>query len=383
MNFDCYRDEADVKGFIWACVLLTLSSPQAVRAYEGDIHFSATYVLARAAGWPEADALTIASANEGVDANPETVAALEMDTIPGASLAGYVTSSLHQAEQNFGLHCFSGTNGPADRVSDDVLEVISGHFARVPDRDADPRKNARGLIALGVALHCQQDAFSHVSFGGSCGSYAGSCYGHTYRTFLDGVLFGVLKKHYFDPDHPGVSGQGLLNALQETARELAAHRPMAAARPIPIDALNSLADALRTSGLELPDAVRRECNRLIAGKWLADFLRSIGAQSRDSLRTLAPQVAGDCGNESLASATVVSIPEPRFPRLDADASPTFVRADGTYEQVAGGDLAAFLPGLGAASVADLIPELDAQKLKLQLSHWSQLLALPLIGQWIR
>ena len=273
-----------MKGILCACLLVSLHVSQA-QAYEADIHYSTTYVLARAVGWSEADALTIASANQGVDENQDTVAALEVETTPGPSVTGYVTSSLHQAEKNLRFHCFSKTRGQAGQISADVLKVISGHFAEVPVRDEDPRRNARRLIALGVALHCQQDAYSHVGFGGSCGSYSGSCYGHTHQTFLDQVVFGLLRKHYFNPDHPGVSGQWLLEALQGTARELAARRAKASSRSIPANALVALSDALRGSGLELPDEVRHDCNRYIAGKWLFDFFHS-GSRTQSSPDTL-------------------------------------------------------------------------------------------------
>src|SRR4051812_25985959 len=104
-----------MKGFLCACLLISLHS--VAQAYEADIHYSTTYVLARAVGWPQADALTIASANEGVDENQDTVAALEVDTRP--------TSSLHQAEKNLNLHCFSKTPGHAGQIAADVLAVMS------------------------------------------------------------------------------------------------------------------------------------------------------------------------------------------------------------------------------------------------------------------
>src|SRR6185295_3289120 len=97
-------------------LLVCLQSMTAAQAYEADIHYSTTYVLARAVGWPEAEAVTIASANQGVDENQDTVAALEVDTTPSQTLAGYVTGSLHQAEKNLKLHCFSRTRGPAGRI---------------------------------------------------------------------------------------------------------------------------------------------------------------------------------------------------------------------------------------------------------------------------
>src|SRR3954465_15541880 len=98
-----------MKGLLCACLLVWLQSMAVARAYEADIHYSTTYVLARAVGWQQADALTIASANQGVDENQDTVAALEVDTTPGPSYAGYVMSSLHQAEKNLIFHCFSKT----------------------------------------------------------------------------------------------------------------------------------------------------------------------------------------------------------------------------------------------------------------------------------
>lgn len=371
-----------MKGILCACVLVSLQSMSVAQAYEADIHFSTTYVLARAVGWPEADALTIASANQGVDENQDTVAALEMDASPSPSSAGYVTSSLHQAEKNLRFHCFSNTRGPAVQISADVLEVMSAHFAEVPDRDEDPESNARRLIALGAALHCQQDAYAHVGFGGSCGSYAGSCDGHTYQTFLDQVVFGLLKKHYFNPDHPGVSSQWLLEALQGTVSELAARQPKTSLRSISTNELVALSDDLRGSGLELTDEVRRECNRFIAGKWLYDFFHS-GSRTQnspDTLQKLAPEVAATCRNASLASATIVRIPGPRFPRLNSDASPYLVRVDGTYQLVRDGNFDVSLPGIDAEGIADLLPHYNTHMAKVQLSHWRQLLVLPLMAQ---
>jgi hypothetical protein len=355
-----------MKGILCACLLVSLQWMRPAKAYETDIHYSSTYVLARAVGWSEADALTVASANQAVDENQATVAALEVDTTPSPSVAGYVTSSLRQADKNLRFHCFSKTAGRPGEISADVREVISGHFAEVPDRDENPRRNARRLIALGVALHCQQDAYSHAGFGGSCGAYPGSCYGHAYQTFFDQVVFRVLGTHYYDPDHPGVSGSRVLEALEGTVRELAARRPKGSFRPIPTNEVIALSDALRGSGLELPDEVRRDCNRYIAGKWLFDFFHADGRTQK-----LAPQIAGTCRNASLASATIVRIPDPRYPRLKPDASPYLVSADGTYQPVHGGDFKVSLPKT---------PNYKARKVRIQLSHWTQLFALPLTAQ---
>lgn len=342
----------------------------AARAYEADIHYSTTYVLARAVGWTEREALTIASANQGIDENQNTVAALEMDAAPGLSLAGLVASSLRQAEKNLQFHCFSRTRSRGGEIPRDVLDVIAGRFAGVPDDDTDPRKATTRMIALGVALHCQQDAYAHVDFGGTCGAHPGSCYGHTHQNFFDQAVFRVLGKHYFNPDHPAVSGSRLLETLQVTAHELAARRAKASYRPVSGSALVALSDALRGSGLKLPDEIRFECNRYIAGKWLFDFFDSAGrpGTSAERLAKLSPSVAETCRNESLAAATIVAVPAPRFPHLMPDATPHLVRADGTYRVLPG----SIEPGTRPSAIAHLLPDHED---KLQLSHWRQILAL--------
>jgi hypothetical protein len=356
-----------MKGIVPAVVLASLQALSTAQAYESDIHYSATFVLARAVGWSEADARIIASANEGVDQNEATVAALEME--------GLATGSLRQAEKNFRFHCFSATGGEGGRIAADVREVMAGRFAGIPGHAEDAAGHTRRLIALGVALHCQQDAHAHVDFGGSCGAHRGNCYGHTHQNLLDQVAFRLLGRHYFNPDHPAVSGGHLLETLEGTVRELQARRPGGAARFIPARDLIALSNALRASGIELPDDVRMECNRHIAGQWLFDFLRA-GGRARDVANasgTLAPGVARTCGNPSLASAAIAKIPAPRFPLLDADASPMLVRADGGYRSVDAGVSLTAQPG---AAHAHRIGHHDAAHAKVQLSHWRQLLALP-------
>ena len=361
-----------MKGILCACLVASLQAIGAAQAAEADVHYSTTYVLARAAGWPQVDALVIASADQAMDENQDTTAALEFDSTPGLSSGGEFTSSLHQAEKNLRFHCFSKTPGRAGQISADVREVMSAHFAEVSGDHADPRANARRLIALGVALHCQQDAYSHAGFGGSCGSIPGSCYGHTYETFLDQVIYGLAGKHFLNPDHPGV-GHWLLPALQGTAGELAARSPKASSRRIAAAELVTLSDNLRASGLELPDAVRLDCNRYVAGKWLFDFLDS-GSKAQDSpdtLEKLAPEIAVTCRNPSLASATVVRIPAPQYPRLNSAALPDLVRLDGTYRLAGDADF---------ERIANPVPNYNTRMVKVQVSHWRQLLALPLVLQ---
>ena len=178
-----------MKGILCACLLALLQSTSPAQAYEADIHYSTTYVLARAVGWSEADALTIASANQGVDENQDTVAALEVDTTPGPvpcrlrhelTAPGGEEPALSLLQQN----PWTGRPDLRRRARGRIRPLCRS----CRHHDEDPRRNARRLIALGVALHCQQDAYSHAGFGGSCGAYPGSCYGHTHQTFFDQVV---------------------------------------------------------------------------------------------------------------------------------------------------------------------------------------------------
>ena len=98
-----------MKQFLCAVLLLALQSMLPARAYEADIHYSATYVLARAVGWSQVEARTIASANQGVDENENTVAALEVDTSAAHAHPNYSAGSLHQAGKNLRFHCFGRT----------------------------------------------------------------------------------------------------------------------------------------------------------------------------------------------------------------------------------------------------------------------------------
>lgn len=371
-----------MKPFLCAGLLLALQSMPAARAYEADIHYSATYVLARAVGWAQAEARTIASANQGVDENENTVAALEVDSGVMRAPSNYAAGSLHQADKNLRFHCFGAAEGKKGQVSADVLRVLSGLFTEVPDHDPRPGHETRRLISLGTALHCQQDAQAHVGFGGSCGSYAGSCYGHTFQTFFDQLLFGLLRKHYFNPDHPGVSPQRLSRALVGTARELWLRRPRTSARSIPPSELAALAQRLQTSGLELPDDLRRECNGYIAGQWLFGLIESkrTPGSSQDAVEKLAPEIANACGNPLLASALVVRIPPPRFPRLNADASPCLVQADGSYALLPASGVSASAAGVRVANVTPSAPGRRKGTATLQLSHWRQLLAFPVAAQ---
>src|SRR5690349_24860277 len=104
-----------MKGIFCASLLVSLQAMTVARAYEADIHYATTYVLARAVGWSKADALTIASANQGVDENQATVAALEADST--------LASSLHQAEKNLRFHCFSNSRGESGQIPADVRKV--------------------------------------------------------------------------------------------------------------------------------------------------------------------------------------------------------------------------------------------------------------------
>src|SRR5579859_3689471 len=94
-------------GLAFAALMVTLS-PRVGFAYESDMHYDATFALAVTSGWSWDDSRVIASADQGVDENKETVAALESDVAISAGYPAKATiGAFHQASRNFLFHSFS------------------------------------------------------------------------------------------------------------------------------------------------------------------------------------------------------------------------------------------------------------------------------------
>lgn len=120
-------------------VLLSLQ-PMPAQAYEEDTHFTLTYVLCRAVGFTDAEAMTVASYDQGMDDSALTVA----NGGPGGVIPNIAEESLWHAI-------------PVDGQARTVLQRKEQLWAQVL-REPDP---ASQLKRLGVFFHYQQDTWAH------------------------------------------------------------------------------------------------------------------------------------------------------------------------------------------------------------------------------
>ena len=125
-------------------VLVVLCGALSAQAYEEDTHYSLTYVLMRLACFSHAEALTIASADQGLDDNEETDPALA-------------------SEHNRKWHALDDSRAA-------VLARKSFLFSR-----ASASKN---LVDLGQYFHYQQDHWSHRKVKGENWEPYGPTIGH-------------------------------------------------------------------------------------------------------------------------------------------------------------------------------------------------------------
>ena len=100
--------------------------------YEKDVHFSLTYVLARASGFEDREALIVASADVGMDLN--------------ASTAAWPVTSFDFRRKNRLWHSFGKNRHEVLRRRDDLWQRAI---------------TTRDLINLGQFLHFEQDLYSH------------------------------------------------------------------------------------------------------------------------------------------------------------------------------------------------------------------------------
>ncbi len=358
-------------------------------AYEVDIHYSATFAIARAVGWSDEDALLIASANQGVDENKETVAALEIDAIALLGTRGfYPTSLVHQAEKNFKFHCFSKVQDQANGdIAENVLKTFNELSSSAPSKTQNKFWRTYFLTAVGVALHCLQDAFSHNGYGGKCGAYDGSCTGHTIDSFKDAIAYTVNKtKHMKNPDHPAVLSGRVLWALRATAYWLTKyytfykdrHIPDGNVPPVPDNDLIDLANALEGSGKISSDDDRRSCNRYLVAKWLYGMIARKGnTQTKDT-----EPVPANLSCNGLDGAFRVKIPDAKYPRMDKNASPRGVTEAGGYDQVGGpNSFDVWIPMIEHNQTANAA-SLGTYTFKVQVDRAQQLVGLAMLMQVI-
>jgi len=148
-------------------------------AYNEDVHYQATFVLAVSLGMTLEQALTIASANQAVDENLFTKPTEQVGTSPSGRnepdqkrilfLPVYIGLSL----QDYYFHCFSpekDIRGQPHVAVSKHLETLETKAMALIDRGRksdDPKDKSSALIAIGVYLHCLQDSWSHSGYGGN------------------------------------------------------------------------------------------------------------------------------------------------------------------------------------------------------------------------
>ncbi len=322
-------------------LLASLVQADGARAYERDLHYYVTFALAVATGWRWQDARVIASADQGVDENKETVAALESDVTVSVLGPAIAPGIIHQAAQNFALHSFSpergDSNAPAKPVRDALnacrtaVELSMKNLAAVDS----PRARTELLVATGVYLHCSDDIWSHQGYGGTCFQYRGNCLAHVIATKRDSA------KHRTNPDHPFVKRPNLVDALKHSSRELhrlllaAGRMKWSSADEVPPASQSSLVNALQVPEIAaLADDERIRCHAEIAGASLAKFLADHHVR-RDVPAGLARPAKDARCRVALPDEfkDLIAIPDPRYPRLRPSAGPRRVANDGTYDDV--------------------------------------------------
>ncbi|RYZ86378.1 MAG: hypothetical protein EOP04_14025, partial [Proteobacteria bacterium] len=125
---------------IAALVTGTLLSPVSAHAYEEDTHFILTFVVCRAIGFTEADALVIAKYDQGMDDSPETVA--------NGGIGGIIP---HEKEEHL-WHSI-----PEDGKIEAVLQRKNVLWGQV----LHEKNPILQLKRLGIFFHYQQDTWAH------------------------------------------------------------------------------------------------------------------------------------------------------------------------------------------------------------------------------
>lgn len=136
---------------------------------EQDMHYYGLGFLARAAGIPKEQALTIAYASQYVDDSTESVAIRigggTFDTVRTAHLGPEAwTSGVHK-DVYVPFHFLP--EKPIQKLGDSYVTVPDSTFARtLLDRALEENDEQNRSIALGIALHTYADTFSHAGFTG-------------------------------------------------------------------------------------------------------------------------------------------------------------------------------------------------------------------------
>lgn len=337
----------------FALALALATSPRVCLAYEVDVHYYATFALALVSGWSWNDARVIASADQAVDENKRTVAALDTDVAISVGLSPKVAIGVvHQAPQNFLLHSFSPED---DRDKGLLFAPVACALEQCGKRASDLLKkpiyarndaadHARTLIAIGVYMHCYEDMASHYGYGDQCPpdlkKYPGSCMGHTVDSLLERLeRKAQIFRKPLNPDNPIVKPlDDMRKVFSDSAGTLASsHEKLYGGADHSIEAYHAAVDlptmVLRDPGVDaLPDEQRIECNRERIGAWLYDRLEKTGRLSEIPKASIRDTQGGMCG-----AGPAIIIPDPRYPRLDGAAAPVDVQKTGQYVSTVDGN----------------------------------------------
>jgi hypothetical protein len=160
-------------------VLLLSSLPIATKAFDEDLHYNVTFVLALSFGFSWEQALTIASADQAVDQNLFTKPTEQVawKSPPGKNEHAQHTPiplvplALGLSLQDYYFHCFSpekDTRGDPHPLVVRHLEELEKQAADLADlslKTKEAKDEQSALITLGIYLHCQQDSWSHSGYG--------------------------------------------------------------------------------------------------------------------------------------------------------------------------------------------------------------------------
>jgi hypothetical protein len=320
-------------------------------AFEVDTHHHLTFAMALSVGWDWRHAAIIAAADQALDENKATVAALGTSTL----FTGPI-------EQNYVFHCFSRKNDkqnakrgqPNGDVIINIKDLAARAFRRLEKwRGLSARERTEALVALGVFLHCQEDSWSHLGFGGERDGHAlESAYDNIERAWPSST---EPRRH--NPDHPALRPDLTEIMIFEKLKILEDGKRATGKRPAKLKGGRRKHLAIVSGDpkmLKLRNGARRRCVQILAEHWLYGVLldqrRLKSIPQRFIIEFQADRAAFRPWKESCEKIHReyfrrrhkefrIAVPPFRFPRLDIRGEPytNSIRDDGRYLGTASGD----------------------------------------------
>ncbi len=242
-------------------------------AYSDDTHYTASFAIALAFGFGWEQSLLIASANQAVDTNVFTKPTIHTGLGRGATSNEVrqfekCGASLGLSLQDYYFHCFSPVadkRGERSSVVEEHLKSLEANANELID-NSNSQKSAeattRALVAIGIYLHCQQDSWSHSSYGD-----------HAVGHIADDII-GQSPDEL--PRYPTISRK----ALAETIDKLERFREkFGLKRPTPTkeelgQLVNALIDEPAGHNKTIPVPDRKICNQKATEYWVARLIKA-------------------------------------------------------------------------------------------------------------